>query len=232
MLSFFDPYRNFDMISVIVKLAICFVCGGIIGLERSQKRRPAGLRTHILICIGAAITTLTGHYVYLCLGLPTDVQRIGSQVISGLGFIGAGSILVTNKRSVKGLTTAAGLWTSGIIGLAIGAGFFEGAIAAAVIVFLIEALLLGFEMRLINQSRNISVKITYAKNSTVDIILRIFNEFSATFTDFKLLGQHEYPDGTMVFTGVFTLRYNSKVDIDNMIDRLDSVPYISETRIL
>ena len=89
---------------------LAVVCGGLIGLEREYKRRPAGFRTHILICLGAAMTTLTSQFLYLNLHYYTDMARLGAQVVAGIGFIGAGAIIVTRRRRVKGLTTAAGLW--------------------------------------------------------------------------------------------------------------------------
>ena len=128
MLSVFDGLRSVTTLSVFVRLACAFICGGIIGIERSYKRRPAGFRTHILIFIGAAITTLTSQYLYLNMHYFTDMARLGAQVVAGIGFIGAGTIIVTKRQNVKGLTTAAGLWTSAIIGLAFGGGFYEGGI--------------------------------------------------------------------------------------------------------
>ena len=127
MLSVFDGLRDVTTLSVFVRLACALICGGIIGIERSYKRRPAGFRTHILICIGAAITTLTSQYLYLNMHYFTDMARLGAQVVAGIGFIGAGTIIVTKRQRVKGLTTAAGLWTSAIIGLTFGGGFYEGA---------------------------------------------------------------------------------------------------------
>ena len=109
MLSVFDGLRSVTTLSVFVRLACAFICGGIIGIERSYKRRPAGFRTHILICIGAAITTLTSQYLYLNMHYFTDMARLGAQVVAGIGFIGAGTIIVTKRQNVKGLTTAAGL---------------------------------------------------------------------------------------------------------------------------
>lgn len=126
MLSLFDGLREVTLASAFVRLTLAVLCGGIIGMERSYKRRPAGFRTHILICIGAAITTLTSQYLYLNMHYFTDMARLGAQVVAGIGFIGAGTIIVTRRQRVKGLTTAAGLWTCAIIGLAFGGGFYEG----------------------------------------------------------------------------------------------------------
>ena len=138
MLSFFDPVRGMDYLSVLLRLLTATLCGAAIGIERSMKNRPAGFRTHILVCLGGAVAAVTAHFIYLVLQLPTDVTRLGGQVITGLGFIGAGTIIVTKKMSIKGLTTAAGLWTTGIVGLAAGSGFYEGALLGTALVLLTE----------------------------------------------------------------------------------------------
>ena len=98
MLHCFDPIRTLSFWAILVRLTLAVVCGGVIGAERETKRRPAGFRTHILICLGAAITTLTSQYLLLSLHLFTDVARLGAQVISGIGFIGAGTIIVTRDK--------------------------------------------------------------------------------------------------------------------------------------
>jgi len=121
---------------VLLRLTLAVLCGGIIGIDREHKHRPAGFRTYMLVCLGAALTMVLSQYQDLMLttvwadtfqteGLRTDVSRFGAQVISGIGFLGTGTILVTGQREVKGLTTAAGLWASACMGLAIGAGFYE-----------------------------------------------------------------------------------------------------------
>ena len=126
-------------LSAAVRLTVAMICGGIIGLERGRRRRPAGFRTHMLVCMGAALTMLIGQYVATRLaadpslaGRTTDVARLGAQVINGIGFLGAGTIIVTGRQEVKGLTTAAGLWASACMGLAIGAGFYLGALLGGV----------------------------------------------------------------------------------------------------
>ena len=115
MLTFFDSMRDVSLASIFLRMVLAVLCGGVIGVEREFKRRPAGFRTHILICLGAAMTTLTGQYLFLVMRYYTDVARLGAQVIAGVGFIGAGTIIVTQRQRVKGLTTAAGLWTAAIL---------------------------------------------------------------------------------------------------------------------
>ncbi|MBQ3304872.1 MAG: MgtC/SapB family protein, partial [Clostridia bacterium] len=118
MLPLFDGIRALGLGAVAVKTLMACLCGTLIGLERSSKNRPAGFRTHTLVCLAAAMAALTSLYIYLEMKLPSDISRIGGQVITGLGFIGAGTIIITKRMTIKGLTTAAGLWTPGVIGLA------------------------------------------------------------------------------------------------------------------
>ena len=116
-----------NTVSMLVRLTLAAFCGGLIGIGRVKKRRPAGFRTHTLVCLGAALTMIISQYLW-ARGQSTDLSRLGAQVINGIGFLGAGTIIVTGRQQIKGLTTAAGLWASACMGLAIGAGFYAGAI--------------------------------------------------------------------------------------------------------
>ena len=111
MLPLFDKFRNMTISSMVLSMLLAVVCGGLIGIEREYKRRPAGFRTHILICLGSTMTTLVSRYLVFVLGYYTDIARLGAQVVAGIGFIGAGTIVVTRRQRIKGLTTAAcGRW--------------------------------------------------------------------------------------------------------------------------
>ena len=131
--DFWEYLRELNMASIIFRMFLSVTIGGILGLERERKNRPAGLRTYILVCLGATLVMLTNQYVYLYFGTG-DPVRMGAQVISGIGFLGAGTIMLTGRNQVKGITTAACLWTAACSGLAIGIGFYEGAILAAVMI--------------------------------------------------------------------------------------------------
>ncbi len=124
-----------NLLTMIIRTLLALICAGIIGYERDAHGSAAGLRTHILVCIGAMIAMSTG--VFAATHFSGDASRIGAQVVSGIGFLGAGTIMV-NRGHIKGLTTAAGLWTSACIGLAIGTGFYEAAIVGTVSVFFVE----------------------------------------------------------------------------------------------
>lgn len=132
MEQFVEFMEGFDVYTVLIRLCLAAIFGATIGLERSKHGRQAGMRTHILVAIGACLATLMGIYAFRQ-GLSTDPTRIGAQVISGIGFLGAGIILVQNKSRIVGLTTSAGLWNTATIGLAMGIGFYEGAIICFVI---------------------------------------------------------------------------------------------------
>ena len=133
--------------SAILRIVLATVIGGIIGLDRGRHGRVAGARTHILVCLGAAVTTLVGFYTAEHLGFANDPLRMGAQVISGVGFLGVGTIVIRHQSQVKGLTTAAGLWTTACIGLAVGAGFYLVAVLSFAAVMITMSVLAHFEQR-------------------------------------------------------------------------------------
>lgn len=126
--------REINLISIIVRLILAVFLGGAIGFERGRRGRAAGFRTHIIVCLGAVMATMTGQFIIEILGLAGDPARLGAQVISGIGFLGVGTILVTGKSQVRGLTTAAGLWSTATVGLAIGIGFYEAALVCTLLI--------------------------------------------------------------------------------------------------
>ena len=144
----FEYLRSFNTVTILIRLVLALVVGGVIGLERGRQGRAAGMRTHILVCIGSAMTAMIGFYTNSVLGLDTDPLRISAQVISGIGFLGVGTILIKGRFQITGLTTAAGLWATAAIGLALGAGFYEGALIAFAISILTVTFLHKFETKL------------------------------------------------------------------------------------
>lgn len=118
------------IIKTAVRLLVSVIIGSLIGIEREKHGRAAGMRTHILVCLGSALTSLMSLYASETLGTSGDVFRISAQVISGIGFLGAGMIILKGDNVITGLTTAAGVWTTAIIGIAVGYGFYSGAVIA------------------------------------------------------------------------------------------------------
>ena len=122
-------------VSEILRLALVLAAGGIIGFDRSAKGFDAGFRTHIIVCVSSCAIMLANLHLFATLGAG-DPTRMPAQVISGVGFLGAGCILVTSQRRIKGVTTAAGLWAAACLGLVIGAGDYPVAIIAVMVVYL------------------------------------------------------------------------------------------------
>ncbi|MFQ9860062.1 MAG: MgtC/SapB family protein [Evtepia gabavorous] len=135
-LDWMGSLRDLNVLSVCVRLLLAMAFGGTIGFERGIRQRAAGLRTHMLLCVGAASTMLVSQYIYASYGVG-DPARLSAQVISGIGFLGAGTIIVTRRNQIKGLTTAATLWATACMGLAVGVGFYECALAMYVILIFI-----------------------------------------------------------------------------------------------
>ena len=156
--------RELTVASVTLRLVLAMLLGGAIGLERGRKNRPAGFRTYMLVCMGAAMAMLLGQFTWRLgqqQGIQTDMTRIGAQVINGIGFLGAGTVLVTEKQQVKGLTTAAGLWASACMGLAVGAGFYSCALLAFGMIMAAVLLLPKIEALLMESSRNMDIYVEF-----------------------------------------------------------------------
>lgn len=142
--KFIAYLTDFNALSVSARLVFSLLLGGIIGMERGRHGRAAGMRTHVLVCIGSCMTALVGlHLQNISPG--ADVARIAAQVISGIGFLGAGTIMIRNQSVVTGLTTAAGVWCTATIGIALGYGFYLAALIVTAITIVTETLLTRLE---------------------------------------------------------------------------------------
>ena len=231
MMEFFDIFRDngeISTLSIILRLVLAVICGGAIGIEREHKRRPAGFRTHILISLGAAMTTLTSQYIVLNLNHTTDPARLGAQVIAGIGFIGAGTIIVTQRRQVKGLTTAAGLWASAIVGLCCGAAFFEGAIVATVLILMAEIVFSKIEYFIISSARTFSIIVEYQENSTLGKIVDNIKKSGAHIHDMEITKSHKE---NRDLCAVFSLQIPRKMShqaLMTMISKTDNVTSVEE----
>ena len=177
-------FREINFYSCIVRTIFAIIVGGILGWERGLRNRPAGFRTHMLVCLGAAIVMMTNQYVYQTLNIG-DPVRMGAQVISGIGFLGAGTIIITGRNQIRGLTTAAGLWTATCIGLAIGIGFYEGAIIGAVASVCIVALLHRLDVMLKSNSLIIHIYVELMPEFSVGSFLEFSREIGLVISDIQ-----------------------------------------------
>ena len=165
-LQMIGSYLNeWNIVTITVRLILAVVCGGAIGLTRSVKRRGAGFKTHALVCLGSALVMMTGQYIYVDFGAISDIARLAAQVISGVGFLGVGTIMVTRDNHVKGLTTAAGLWTCAGIGLGIGIGFYSGAAITTILVLVIYRFMGRVDEIAYEHSRVLDIYIEFEYNN-------------------------------------------------------------------
>ena len=163
--------REVTLLAVVIRIIMAIFIGGLIGFERELKNRPAGLRTYMVVCLGACMIMLTNQYIFQTSGTG-DPVRMGAQVISGIGFLGAGTIMITRRNQIKGLTTAAGLWTAAGLGLAVGIGFYEAAIIGAVAVSLIMATMQFIDNNVQKQSKSLELYVELAKDYSLGDFLR------------------------------------------------------------
>ncbi len=179
--------RECNLTTTILRVLLSMVLGGAIGLQREKNRHAAGFRTHILVCMGATMTVLTGVFAVQVLHLSGDPLRIASQVVSGIGFIGAGTILITQRAHVRGLTTAAGLWATASVGLAVGIGFYEAAILCTSVILIVMALLKSFD-RALSDSIPVHAKLYFELDApkSVNIVLDDIHRMGITFVGLKV----------------------------------------------
>ncbi|MDY4907619.1 MAG: MgtC/SapB family protein [Oscillospiraceae bacterium] len=182
MISGLDYFRELNIASVLLRLVLAMAFGGMIGLERGRKHRAAGFRTYMLVCLGSALTSILSQYLFVQLGTvwaeiavttgkQVDVSRLGAKVYSGIGFLAAGTIIVTGRQEVKGMTTAAGLWASACMGIAIGAGFYECVIIAFVLMFLCIHFLPVVEVYLLENARNMNIYVELKSLDELGVLL-------------------------------------------------------------
>ena len=167
--------REVTYLAVALRILCAVILGGLIGLERGLKNRPAGLRTYMLVCTGACLIMLTNQYIFQYFGTG-DPVRMGAQVVSGIGFLGGGTIIITRHSRIKGLTTAAGLWAAAAVGLALGIGFYEAALAGGIAIFTIMTLLQKMDNKMHSRAKRIDIYVELEKNMLLGDFLRLVRE--------------------------------------------------------
>jgi len=179
------------MISTFIRLFLAVLFGGTIGMERRYRRRAAGMRTHALVCMGAALVMLTNQYIFTFLGA-SDPTRLGAQVISGIGFLGVGTIVVDRYRQVRGLTTAAGLWSCACMGLALGIGFYTGAICAWLFILITISALNKLETTVLGKSRGMVIYAEFQVYSDINRLVALAGEDGIVVIRLEVIEPHGY----------------------------------------
>ena len=209
--------REVTYLAVILRILTAALFGGAIGLERGMKNRPAGLRTYMLVCVGSCLIMLTNQYLYQVSGAG-DPMRLGAQVVSGIGFLGAGTIIVTKHNQIKGLTTAAGLWASAGVGLALGVGFYEAAFIAGFAVFATLTLLQRWDDKMKGKTKIIELYIELAESVPLGELIRKLRELNLDIESIEMEKDTQLEDNAKPL--VATLRTKQRGAHSVLIERI------------
>lgn len=234
--------REFNFLSVLLRLILATLVGALIGYGRTKKKRAAGIKIYMLTCIGAALSVLLSVYEYQMMtngswaaivqeiGLKYDASRFGSQVISGIGFLAAGSIVASEHLQTDGLTSATGLFASVCMGLACGLGFYECVIPTAIAIFLVLDVMLPLEARYKRRFRNITVFVSFEKIENIAEVIQAIEEEGAKIYDINI--ERTERDGDDYPSAIFSIKMarhnNSHSAMMSTIAMLPSVFSIEE----
>jgi len=220
--------RELTYLSVGLRPLVALIMGGILGLERGMKNRPAGLRTYMLVCVGSCLIMMTNQYIFQATGTG-DPTRMSAQVISGIGFLGAGTIVVTQHNQIKGLTTAAGLWACAAAGLALGIGFYEAAVVGGVAIFAILTLLQRWDDRMHMKGRVFDIYFELAEGYPLGELIRSVRDMDLEIFDIRMESDVVLTDGYTAFIAtVKAKRRREHTGILSQISKLQGVMYLEE----
>jgi putative Mg2+ transporter-C (MgtC) family protein len=227
MFDFSNDLSAINDTTIMLRLVMAVILGGIIGFERGRAGRPAGLRTHILVCLGSTLAMMTNQYVYQVYDV-SDPTRLAAQVISGIGFLGAGTIIVTGRHQVKGLTTAAGLWATACMGLAIGIGFYKAAVFTCFLIAFATVVLHRFDNMMLSKAKVLDIYIEIMKTTNIPEVLDKIKANGITIDSIEMV-KASYDSNAMA--AIMTLRLKTKrlrIDVIANICRIDGVEFAEE----
>ena len=216
---------------VSLRLLLAVVFGGIVGYTREKDNKPAGFRTHILVCFGAAIISMVQDQLRLNIlelasmnlklsgVIKTDLGRLGAQVVSGIGFLGAGSIMKEKGETVGGMTTAAGIWATGCAGLGIGWGFYNLAIPAIVFMLVIIVIFKKFEPKIVKKTKLLKFEVKFLEDKNyAKGLLATYEVFNQKLIKITQIDKNQ-PENTVIFT----VNMDEKIDISDVIVSLSAI---------
>ncbi len=221
-------FQELNEITITVRICLALIIGGILGMEREVRKQPAGFRTYMLVCMGSAAVMMTNQYISQTFG-GSDPSRLGAQVISGIGFLGAGTIIVTRNNQVRGLTTAAGLWAAACAGLAVGIGFYKGAILVGLAISLIMTVFQKVDSRLMTSSRIFNLYMNFNAAANLNLFLESCKERNIQIIDiqaFKAKGKGE--DGIIVMITLKTAKREPRGEVLQLFGMAEGLKYMEE----
>lgn len=202
--------------------------GGIIGIERGRKHHPAGFRTYMLVCLGATLVMMTNQYIYQEFS-NGDISRLGAQVINGIGFLGAGTIIVTRKNQVRGLTTAAGLWSSACLGLAIGIGFYEGAIVVGCAILFIMTVMQKLDSLVQSKSTLMNIYVSMNSQESVSTFIAFCREKGYKILDMQVNKDKEAGKHQIILVCTMEVKKGTvHVEVLENIAKLDGIIFLEK----
>ncbi len=216
--------REVTYLAVAVRIVAAVIIGGLLGLERGMKNRPAGLRTYMLVCVGACLIMLTNQYIYQVFKTG-DPVRMGAQVVSGIGFLGAGTIVVTRRNQIKGLTTAAGLWTAAGVGLALGIGFYEAALVGGFAMFFVITVLQRMDNNMHRKSRQMEVYIELSNTVALGDFLRAVREKELEIYNVQREQESDSDAGNRAY--IATVKSKKRSNHLEVLEQVQSVPGVA-----
>lgn len=216
-------FQELHYASIALRVFLAMGIGGFIGLERESKNQPAGSRTYMLVCVGACLVMMTNQYI-CWISQDGDPSRLGAQVVSGIGFLGAGTILVTKNNQVRGLTTAAGLWASACIGLAVGIGFYEGALTTGAVLLVIMTVCKSFDARIRRRSRYIRIYLNFVSNDGLNCFVEQCRRDGIKILDMQILKAKGEDKGGMIV--MLSLKSAQKYDHIEFVRRMSEIEEI------
>ena len=215
-------FAAWNIQNILIRVIVAAILGGIIGLDRGMKHRGAGTKTITVVCLGATLVMLTEQYIQINFAGMANMTRMAAQVISGVGFIGVGTIIISKHR-VRGLTTAATLWASACIGLAVGIGFIEGGILiTAVMLFSLHVLPL-VEQFATRHSRYCNVFIDLEKSRYLRSVIQSLKEAGITIDSMELGKPDDGEEGISVHLVLYTKRATERTEIYDILMKTDKV---------
>lgn len=213
--------REVTLLSVVLRILAAIIVGGLIGLERGLKNRPAGLRTYMTVCLGACLIMLTNQYIYQVTATG-DPVRMGAQVISGIGFLGAGTIIVTRRNQIKGLTTAAGLWAAAGVGLALGIGFYEAGLIGGLAIFSVMTLLQKMDNSMHRKTKTMEIYVELNRDCNLGDFLAQVREKDIIVQDTAREQDNDLENGIRAYFS--TLRLKKRMNHMEIIDEIRLIP--------
>ncbi len=221
--------REVTYLAVALRIFIAVILGGLIGLERGLKNRAAGLRTHMLVCVGSCLIMVTNQFIYQVTG-SGDPVRMGAQVISGIGFLGAGTIMVTRRHQVKGLTTAAGLWTAAGVGLALGIGFYEAAAIGSLAIFCVMTLMQKMDNKVHRKTKDFDLFVELSPSLSFGDFLRKMREMEIEVAEVQKEPTADAESGNRAY--LLTMRTKERRLHMEVLEDIQSIDGVSYTEII